>query len=75
MKTIQTKQTVSSDGHIHLDIPAGRAGEEVDVLVVLSKSDPSVTPNWPQFVEEMAGACPDLEAPDDPPPGPLQEVM
>ncbi len=75
MKTIQTKQTVSSDGRIHLDIPVGCAGDQVDVLVVLSRPEPIVAPDWPEFVEQMAGSCPDLHAPDDPPPNPLREVM
>ncbi len=75
MKTIQTRQTVHSDGRIHLDIPAGRAGAQVDVLVVLSEPEPSPADHWPEFVSQMAGACPDLEAPDDPPPSPLRELM
>ena len=75
MKTIQTRQTIHSDGRIHLDIPAGRAGAQVDVLVVLSEPEPSTADPWPEFVKQMAGACPDLEAPDDPPPGPLRELM
>jgi len=76
MKTIQTTQTVGADGHIHLDIPAGRAGEEVQVLVVLSALDPQAeTLDWPRFVAEMAGSCPDLESPADPPPLPLEESL
>ncbi len=75
MKTIQTRQTVHSDGRIHLEIPAGRVGDQVDVLVVLSEPEPSTAAHWLGFVEQMAGACPDLEVPDDPLPGPLPELM
>ena len=75
MKTIQTKQTVSSDGQIHLDIPVGRVGDQVHVLVVLSEPTPITASDWPEFIEQMAGSCPDLETPNDPPPSPLREVL
>ena len=76
MKTIHTRQTVGPDGHIRLDIPVGRAGDELDVLVVLSDvADPADASDWHGFVEQMAGTCPDLELPHDPPPTPLKDAL
>jgi len=76
VKTIQISQTVEADGHIRLDIPAGRAGEQMDVLVVLHPAPEAADQStWKRFVKEMAGSCPDLEAPDDPPPAPLGNTL
>jgi len=76
MKTIHSRQTVDSDGMIRLAIPVGQAGEQLDVVVVLSEpSDASRTNSWNDFVHEMAGSCPDLEELPDPPPTRLEESL
>lgn len=71
MQTIHTTQTVGPDGNIRLDIPAGRAGEQLDVLIVLSKPQSQVSQvEWHKFIHDMAGSCPDLIEPTDPSPSP-----
>jgi hypothetical protein len=64
MQTIHTTQTVGPDGNIRLDFPAGRAGEQLDVLIVLSKPQSKVSQaDWHKFIHEMAGSCPELLEP------------
>jgi hypothetical protein len=79
LRTMQSKQIVSADGRIRVEMPFGHPGQSVDVLVVVSRPVQSTEPaqathDWREFVHEMAGSCAEMQVPADPPPAPLESL-
>jgi len=54
MQVLSLKTHVSSDGHLHLDVPTGLAPGEVELVVVVNNA-PSATP--PRRLSGLIGAA------------------
>jgi len=74
-KVLRYYETADQNGRIHLDPEVGDAGEEVEIVLTVKSRKKTRKRSWPEFVDYMAGSCPDLEVPEDYPPEPLDTPL
>ena len=78
MHTIRTRQKADPDGRIVVEITDAKAGEEYDVVFMLSgpetRPSPKTEKDWASFVRKLAGSCPELEEPSDAPPSAMEPL-